>query len=127
MILINFSHPFTPAQTVEIERQAGSPIGRLVHRPAHFDQTKPFGEQARVLVESAELTPEEWQGSPLLLNLPALSVIAGLVLAEVHGLCGYFPTVVRLRPAADVVPPQFEVAELLHLQRVRESAREHRT
>jgi hypothetical protein len=36
---------------------------------------------------------------------------------------GYFPPVLRLRPVAGSVPPQFEVAEILNLQAVRDRAR----
>jgi len=48
------------------------------------------------------------------------------LLAEVHGRTGYFPTIIRLRPVAGVTPPQFEVAELLNLQAVRDAARVRR-
>jgi len=56
-------------------------------------------------------------------NLPSLTPIAGLLLAELHGRAGYFPAVVRLRPASGSTPPQYEVAELLNLQAVRDGAR----
>jgi hypothetical protein len=39
---------------------------------------------------------------------------------------GYFPSVLRLRPVPDSNPPQFEVAEIINLQAVRDRAREHR-
>ncbi|MGH9546163.1 MAG: CRISPR-associated protein Csx15 [Terriglobales bacterium] len=44
------------------------------------------------------LPATEWQQVPLLLNLPSLSVIASMVLAEIHGRIGHFPAVMRLRP-----------------------------
>ena len=123
MILINFAHPVTPAQKAQIETLLGKPIERLVDASAHFDTALPFAEQAHALVEAAALTGEEWQTLPLLVNLPALSVIAALTLAELHGRCGYFPAIVRLRVVQGSLPPQYEVAELLNLQGVRDSAR----
>jgi hypothetical protein len=36
---------------------------------------------------------------------------------------GYFPAVLRLRPVPDSNPPQFEVAEIVNLQAVRDAAR----
>jgi len=48
------------------------------------------------------------------------------VLAEIHGRCGYFPPIVRLRPIKDSLPPRFEVAEILNLNAVRETARTKR-
>jgi len=77
-------------------------------------------------VDGAGLTAEEWQTLPLLVNPPSLSVIAGLVLAEIHGRAGYFPAVVRLRPVAGAVPPRFEVAEILNLHEARNIARAER-
>ena len=38
----------------------------------------------------------------------------------------YLPPVLRLRPVPDSIPPQFEVAEILDLQAVRDRARERR-
>jgi hypothetical protein len=59
----------------------------------------------------------------LLINPPSLSAIAVLVLAELHGRMGYFPSIIRLRPVPGSMPPQFEVAEILNLHSVREKAR----
>jgi hypothetical protein len=56
-------------------------------------------------------------------NLPSLNHIAACVLAELHGRMGYFPTILRMRPVAGSTPPQFEVAEIINLQAVRDQAR----
>jgi len=45
------------------------------------------------------------------------------LLAYLHGLMGYFPAVIRLRPVEGSTPPQYEVAEVINLQAVREEAR----
>src|SRR5262245_61920180 len=58
----------------------------------------------------------------MLVSLPSLNSIVALVLAELHGRMGYFPALVRLRPMTESVPPQFEVAEILNLQAVRDAA-----
>ncbi len=91
-----------------------------------FDPALPFAEQMQVLLEAAGVTTQEWQTLPLIVILPSLNVIAALLLAELHGRMGYFPAVVRLRPLAGTTPPQFEVAEILNLQSVRDSARQQR-
>jgi hypothetical protein len=126
MTLLNFSHPLTPAQLVAIKQLTGQTVERVVDVKTQFDPEQPFAEQARALVESIGLSAEEWQTTPLLINLPSLNVIAALVLAEVHGRCGYFPAVIRLKPILQTTPPQFEVAEILNLQAVREVARGQR-
>lgn len=126
MTLLNFAHPITPEQAQAIEALLGQPVERVIACPAQFDPAEPFAEQARALVDSIGLSSEEWQTTPLLVNLPSLSVIAGLVLAEIHGRAGYFPAVLRLRPVAGAVPPRYEVAEILNLQAVRDAARSSR-
>ncbi len=123
MILINFGHPLTEEQLDTIAELTGQSIERVVPITAQFDTAKPFAPQARALVDSVALSPEEWQMLPLLINLPTLHVIAALVLAELHGRMGYFPAVLRLRPAEGSVPMRFEVAEILNLQAVRDAAR----
>jgi hypothetical protein len=57
---------------------------------------------------------------------PALNFIAVTLLAELHGRMGYFPSCVRMRPVPGAVPPRYEVAEVLALQKVREEARMRR-
>jgi hypothetical protein len=123
LIVLNFAHPLTATQLEMIESMSGCAITQVLDVPTHFDPSQSFVEQSRRLVDSVGLSSKDWQSTPFLLNLPTLHVIAALVLAEVHGRCGYFPTVVRLRPQEGRVPIQYEVAELLNLQRVRDTAR----
>jgi len=126
MILINFSHPLTPDHLARIEALARERMERVVDVPTQFDHDSPFPGQVESLVDSIGLTSQEWQTLPLLVNPPALNVIAVALLAELHGRCGYFPTVLRMRPVPGSTPPRFEVAELVNLQAVREAARQRR-
>lgn len=122
MFLLNFAHPLTADHLAAVERLTGEkPEVRDV--ACQFDPHQPFAPQVTALADAAGLTPEEWQTMPLLLNLPTLHVIAALLLAELHGRCGYFPAVLRLRPVEGAVPPRFEVAEVLDLQGQRERGR----
>jgi hypothetical protein len=123
MIVVNFSHPLTPVQQTAIEALTQEKAARLIEVKTHFNESLPYTEQARALVESVGLTAAEWQQERLLVNPPSLSVIAALVLAELHGRMGYFPSIIRLRPMPGSMPPQFEVAEILNLHAVRERAR----
>jgi hypothetical protein len=124
MLLLNFAHPLTPAHREQLA-QALNTAEPLTIRdvPAQFDPQQPFAEQARALVDSAGLTPQQWQTESILVNLPSLNHIAACVLAELHGRMGYFPTILRMRPVAGSTPPQFEVAEIINLQAVRDQAR----
>jgi len=127
MILLNFSHPLTPDHLAQVEALAGEKVGRVIDVPTQFDHDAPFSEQVESLVDGVGLTPQEWQTLPLLVNPPALNLIAVMLLAELHGRMGYFPTVLRLRPIPGSTPPRFEVAELVNLQAVRDAARRRRT
>ncbi len=126
MILLNLSHPLTLDQQRTIETLAGQEISILIERLAQFDTAAPFAEQATALVDSLDLSPAEWQQSPLLVLLPSLNFGAAAVLAELHGRCGYFPPVVRLRPVPNSLPPRYEVAEIINLQAMRDAARRKR-
>lgn len=126
MLIINFTHPLTAPQTTVLELLTGERIERIIEVKTQLDPAQPFSEQVHTLVESIGLTEAEWQTLPLLINLPSHNVIAALVLAELHGRMGYFPAVLRLRPVANATPPQFEVAEIINLQAVRDRARQAR-
>jgi hypothetical protein len=126
MIVLNFSHPLTDAQYGQIETLTGTPIQRVLGVATQFDEQQPFGPQLAVLLAQIDLTPAQWQGEPLLVVLPSLNFIAAALLAELHGRMGYFPPVVRTRPVAGQVPRQYEVAEILDLQSMREAARKTR-
>lgn len=126
MILLNFSHPLTPAQQAQIEALTGQRIDRTIDAMPQFDEQQPFGPQLAALLAQVDLTPAQWQSEPLLVVLPSLNFIAALLLAELHGRMGYFPPVVRTRPVANTVPRRYEVAELLDLQGIRETARKAR-
>lgn len=126
MILLNFSHPLTPAQQAQIEALTGQSIARIIDAMPHFEEQQPFPPQLQALVAQVALTPAQWQSEPLLVVLPSLNFIAAALLAELHGRMGYFPPVVRTRPVADAVPRRYEVAEILDLQGIRETARKAR-
>ncbi|MCC9078460.1 CRISPR-associated protein Csx15 [Litorilinea aerophila] len=126
MILLNFSHPITPNQQEQIEALTQQKIQRIIAVMPQFDEQRPFAPQVQALLAQVELTPEEWQSAPLLVVLPSLNFIAAVLLAELHGRMGYFPPIVRTRPAANTTPRRYEVAEILDLQQIRDEARRKR-
>lgn len=126
MLLLNFAHPLTPAQLTALRAQLGLPADYafdLRTIATQFDPSQPFAEQTSALLSVASLSPEAWQTESIIVNLPSLNFIAALILAELHGRMGYFPAVLRLRPVNGVTPPQFELAEVLNLQMIRDHAR----
>ena len=120
MLLINFTHPLTAEHLAQVTTLTGQAVELVVNVPAQFDMTISFVTQIKARADSIGLSPLEWQTTPILINPPALNVIAVTLMAELHGRMGYFPTVVRLRPR------DFGVVEIISLQAVRDAPRRTR-
>ena len=127
MVLLNFAHPLTPAQIATIEQITGQSVTTIHTRTCHFANSNPFAQQITTLIDSLDLTTQTWQTKPFLIVPPSYAPAATTLLAELHGRMGYFPTLVRIRPIPDSLPPQFEVAELINLQALRTQARQTRS
>lgn len=126
MILVNFSHPLSNDQMVQLQALLGAPIERVVEVHSQIEPDQPLAPQVTAMVDQAGLTLEEWQNAPIIVNPPSLNFSAVLLIAELHGRMGYFPACVRLRPVNGAIPPRFEVAEVLNLQLQRDAARRRR-
>jgi len=126
IVVVNFAHPLTEAQRAQIEALTGQPVARVLDVPAQVDVAEPLEPQVVALVDRVGLSAEEWQTLPLVINPPGLAPLTAVLLAELHGRLGYFPTLLHIRPTAGAVPPRYEVAGLLDLQGVRDRARERR-
>lgn len=127
MHLLNFAHPLTDEQKQKIESFLGRPLLTIKHIPVQIDTQGNFVEQVEEIIHRVGFTPEEWQSEPILINPPSLNFVAVVLMAQLHGLMGYFPPIIRLRPVADSLPPRFEVAEIINLQALREAARTKRS
>ena len=131
MLILNFAHPLTDEHLARIEELAGQKVERVLVINSQIDTQQPLAPQVVAMADAAGLTPEEWQTAPILVNPPALNFSAVALIAELHGRMGYFPPCIRMRPVVDehgnrVVPPRFEVAEILNLQGIRDEARTRR-
>ena len=125
MLILNFTHPLTPEQRAQIEALAHTSIEEVRTIPVQIDQAGPLEPQITAIVDAVGLTSEEWQTRPLLINPPGYAPAAFVLLAELHGRIGHFPSLIRLRPKSGPLP-SYEVAELLNLQSIREAARKRR-
>jgi subtilase family serine protease len=126
IVIVNFAHPLTAAHCAQITAQTGTALARVIDIPVQVDVTRPFALQAAALVDAVGLSAAAWQTLPLIINPPGLAPLTAVLLAELHGRLGYFPTILRIRPVNDAIPVQYEVAELLNLQAIREQARQQR-
>lgn len=123
MIILNFSHPIPPETLAQVETLAKQTVEQVIELEVQFDNEQPFLPQLKALMEQIPLSAEVLQTAAILVNPPSLNFITGLVLAELHGRMGYFPPILRTRPAPGSLPPRYEAAEVLNLQAVRDAAR----
>lgn len=127
MILINFAHPLSEAHLAQVEALVGQKVARVVKVSSQVDVRLSLAAQVARMADEAGLSGEQWQNEALLINPPSLNHSAVLLMAELHGRMGHFPTCMRMRPVPDSVPSRFEVAEVVSLQALRDGARTRRT
>ena len=125
MLILNFSHPITNEQQAQIEVLANTSIEEVRTIRVQINQEESLEPQITAIVDATGLSSEEWQTLPLLINPPGYAPAAFVLLAELHGRIGHFPSLIRLRPKPGPVT-SYEVAELLNLQTIRETARKRR-
>src|SRR5260370_37148651 len=125
MLILNFTHPLTPEQRAQIEALADTSIDEVRTISVQINQAQPLAPQITAIVDAVGLSSEEWQTRPLLINPPGYAPAAFVLLAELHGRIGHFPTLIRLRPKPGPMTT-YEVAGLLNLQTIRETARKRR-
>jgi hypothetical protein len=125
MLILNFTHPLTDEHKAQIETLAETAIDEIRTIPVQINQAEPLAMQISALVDAIGLSAEAWQTRPLLINPPGYAPAAFVLLAELHGRIGHFPTLIRVRPKSGPLPA-FEVAELLNLQVIRDAARKRR-
>jgi hypothetical protein len=125
MLILNFTHPLTEQQRAQIEALANTSIEEVRTIHVQINQEEPIEPQITAIVDAAGISSEEWQTHPFLINLPGFTPAALVLLTELHGRIGHFPILIRLRPKPGPVT-SYEVAELLNLQTIRETARKRR-
>ncbi len=125
MLILNLTHPLTSDQRAQIAALAYTHIEEVRTIPVEINQAEPLEPQIVAIVNEVGLSSEEWQTQQLLINPPGFAPAAFVLLAELHGRIGHFPTLIRLRPKPGPVTI-YEVVELLNLQTVREAARTRR-
>lgn len=110
--VINLSHPFTPEQTIQLQRLLGGTFTLRVAK-VHLDMDKPFAEQMKAVFGSIELTPAEWRDYRIVLNLPGLSTAAVLAMLETQRRSGILPEFIRMKSVAGPAQTTFEPAEII--------------
>ena len=126
IIVVNFSHPLTPEQLEKARLMLNCRIEEVIEVPVQLNHEKPFDPQIDEVVDKVGLTSHQWQTRPILVNLPGYAPATAVLIAELHGRMGHFPTILRLRPVSVEGTTTYEVAEIIDLQATRDAARERR-
>src|SRR5260370_2361527 len=126
MLILNFLHLLTSDQRADIEALAYVSVEEVRPVTVQIDRAELLEPQIVTIVDAVGLSSEEWQTRALLINPPGYAPAAFVLLAELHGRIGHFPSLIRLRPKPGPVTT-YEVAELLNLQAIREEARLRRS
>ena len=121
--VLNFHHPITQEVLDRYCADADCRVDAVIEVPVQLDDEQPFEDQVRRIVDFAGLTSEEWQTLRLAVMLPGYAPAAAVLLAELHGRMGHFPTVLRQRPVQQGSPTQFAFAEAINLQEIRSRSR----
>jgi len=123
MIIINFAHPLTNDHLDQISVITGENIDKVIEVNSNILTEEPLAPQAIALIDRVVLSKREWQTFSILINLPSLNYTTATLISEIHGRCGYLPTIIRMRPVKGALPARFEVAEIIDLQALRDAAR----
>lgn len=98
MLILNFTHPLTNEQQSQIETLASTFIEEVRTIRVQINQEESLEPQITSIVNDTNLSSEEWQTRPLLINPPGYAPAVFVLLAELHGRIGHFPSLIRLRP-----------------------------
>ena len=124
--ILNFSHPITETQKENIQELLGKSIAEIIDIQTQLDESRSFHLQICDLIIKANIKPEGLQNGQYMVNLPGFAPAAAVVLGELHGRMGHFPTIIRMKKIEGSIPPVYNVEEIIDLQAVRDKARKCR-
>lgn len=126
MNLLNFSHPLNKVQLEQLAKLIGQPITDVRDIAVQFDTDQTFTPQVVAMIDNLSIESTRWQNESWLIIPPALNYITAILLAELHARMGHFPTIIRLKPVQQNFTTQYDVAEIINLEQVRQNARQRR-
>jgi DNA-binding XRE family transcriptional regulator len=122
ILVLNFAHPLTAQQQAQIEELSNTTIEHIITIPTLINEEELPEPQIASLIEAVDQSIHDWHKQDILINPPGYAPAAILLLAEIHGRIGHFPTLIRMRPNHASVTT-YEVIQLLNLQTIRDAAR----
>ena len=109
-------------QQAQIEELSNTTIEHIITISTLINEEELLEIQITSLIEAVDLSIHDWHKRDILINPPGYTPAAILLLAEIHGRIGHFPTIIRMRPNHTSITA-YEVIELLNLQTIRDAAR----
>ena len=122
ILVLNFAHPLTAQQQTQIENLSGTSVEDIITIPTLISEEEPLQPQITSLIDAIDQSTPDWHKRHILINPPGYAPAALLLLAEIHGRIGHFPTLIRMRPKHGSVTT-YQVIDLLNLQTIRDAAR----
>lgn len=124
--ILNFHHPITDMQRAKIQEQLNRPVADIIDLYTQLDESRSFQLQLCDLIDKAKISSESLQRGEYIINLPGFAPAAAVLISELHGRMGHFPTIIRMKKVEGITPPVFDVEEIVNLQAIRDEARKHR-
>lgn len=123
--LLNFTRTFQDQQIKQLEDELDCFIEHVwPNTKANFDLNTPLEPQIKNMVDGLGFTPEEWEeAGHFVVSLPGLPEPAAVLIAELHGRMGYFPTIVRRHKDDRDDSGVYVLAEIINLSNIRDKAR----
>lgn len=105
ILVLNFAHPLTAQQQAQIEELSNTTIEHIITIPTLINEEELLEPQIASLIEAVDQSIHDWHKQDILINPPGYAPAAILLLAEIHGRIGHFPTLIRMRPNHASSPP----------------------
>lgn len=121
--ILNFGHPLTKEQIEKIQQLLNVPVDDVIQIPTTMDESQAFRPQLCDLISAAKISSESLQRGEYIINLPGFAPASAVLIAELHGRMGHFPTIIRLKKVEGSLPPSFNVEEIINLQAIRDEGR----
>ena len=122
ILVLNFARPLTAQQQTQIEELSSTTIENIINIPTLINEEERLEPQIANLIEAVDQSIHDWHKRDILVNPPGYAPAAILLLAEIHGRIGHFPTIIRMRPNHTSITT-YEIIELLNPQTIRDAAR----